>query len=118
MMSSKKQMKVPSSSSSSKMPSYEYQQRYDKRDHYLQQMIIDNQRRAIERRNEMARLRRENLAKGFAALDAELPEANTRRTQVRVLNDATEYVRVLKNQGEGEEGDATMRDDDNDQDMQ
>lgn len=100
------------------MPSYEYQQRYDKRDHYLQQMIIDNQRRAIERRNEMARLRRENLAKGFAALDAELPEANTRRTQVRVLNDATEYVRVLKNQGEGEEGDATMRDDDNDQDMQ
>lgn len=100
------------------MQTYEnHRDLYDKRDRYLQQMILENQRRAIERRNEMARLRRENLAKGFAALDAELPQTNPRRTQVRVLNDATEYVRVLKNQGEGEEGDATMRDDDNDEDM-
>ncbi|KAI7876178.1 hypothetical protein K492DRAFT_198676 [Lichtheimia hyalospora FSU 10163] len=114
-MSGKKQIKYYSSSSSGKLHPYEQGRAFhEKRDTYLQQMLLENQRRALERRAEMARLRRENLAKGFAALDAELPESNPRRTQVRVLNDATEYVRVLKHQA----GEDMMRDEeDEDEDM-
>lgn len=107
--SGKKQFKTFASSSVGKFQTTDRERAHESRETYLQDLMIETQRRAAQRRNEMARMRRGNLAKGFAALDAELPEVTPRRNQVRVLNDATEYVRVLKEQvGEDMEEDQDM----------
>ncbi|CDH59384.1 predicted protein [Lichtheimia corymbifera JMRC:FSU:9682] len=50
------------------------------------------------KRNVTERMRRANLANGFAALDAELPHSDTSRTRLVILKDATEYIRELKDE--------------------